>query len=151
MIIKQKRIRLNSIRKTNAIILVLILVGTMLLSGCTVRTITKEEKEVLEWYSKGDAFVNQGKYNEAIECYDKVLEIDPNHIIAWNNKGWALNELGRYSEAVACLDKALQLDPNLAVAWSNKGYALEKLGKYTEAQECYDKAKELNYKESANL
>ena len=29
------------------------------------------------WYDKGNAFANKGKYNEAIECYDKATEIDP--------------------------------------------------------------------------
>ncbi|MGB6590948.1 MAG: tetratricopeptide repeat protein [Candidatus Nitrosopolaris sp.] len=34
-----------------------------------------------------------GKYNEAVECHDKALEIDPNNDGAWNTKGLALYNL----------------------------------------------------------
>jgi len=46
------------------------------------------------------------KYEKAIECYDKVLKINPNDTEAWNNKGNALNKLGRYKEAVESKGKA---------------------------------------------
>ena len=36
------------------------------------------------------ALYNLGKYEEAIKCYDKAIEIDPNYADAWNNKGLAL-------------------------------------------------------------
>ena len=39
------------------------------------------------------------KFNEAIEAYDKAIEIDPKNLEAWNNKGIALNELNKYDEA----------------------------------------------------
>lgn len=32
-----------------------------------------------------------GKYDEAIEYYDKALQLDPNYILAWNNKQLDLN------------------------------------------------------------
>ena len=40
--------------------------------------------------NKGLALKNLGKYQEAIEWYDKALKIDPNDIYALNNKGLAL-------------------------------------------------------------
>ena len=36
----------------------------------------------------------QTKYNEAIECYDKILEGDPKCANAWYNKGNILSDLG---------------------------------------------------------
>ena len=32
------------------------------------------------------ALINQYRFNEAIECYDKALKINPNNVKAWNNK-----------------------------------------------------------------
>jgi tetratricopeptide (TPR) repeat protein len=43
--------------------------------------------------TKGLALNNLGKYNEAIEYYDKALQIDPKHADALYNKGLALNKL----------------------------------------------------------
>jgi len=69
-----------------------------------------------------------GKYGEAIECYDKALEIDPDEAGVWYNTGIILILLGRYEEAVECYDKALEINPELEIALKNKAEALEKLG-----------------------
>jgi len=63
-----------------------------------------------EWYDKGVAFGNLGKLQEAIDCYDRALEIDPRYAKALHNKAVALNKLGRHNEAVECLDKAKEID-----------------------------------------
>ncbi len=34
---------------------------------------------------------NLGKYQEAIDCFEKSLEINPNKANAWYNKGFSLN------------------------------------------------------------
>lgn len=105
----------------------LVLVGTLLVVGCSENTSmtnqTVEEKQEV---------ANAQEKNEAIE---------------WNGKGLALVKQDKYSEALECYDKAIALDPNLAIAWNDKGLILKALGRNIEAQECFDKAKELGYKE----
>jgi len=39
-----------------------------------------------DWIENGISFFNAGKYNEAIEYYDKALAIDPNNVSALKNK-----------------------------------------------------------------
>jgi len=56
------------------------------------------------------------RYTEALECYDEVLEINPQFALAWLNKGWALGALGRYTEALECYDEAIEIDPNYSEA-----------------------------------
>ena len=80
------------------------------------------------------------KYEKAIECYDKALEINPNYAEAWNNKGVALSKLRRYEEAIECFNRALKINQNDAEAWNNKGNVLDELGKYEEAVELKGKA-----------
>ena len=61
------------------------------------------------WNNKGTALNKLGKHTEAIECFDKVLEIDPKYVEAWNNKGISLYKLGKYYEAQKCLNRASKL------------------------------------------
>ena len=73
--------------------------------------------------AKAATLHNLGKYQEAIEWYDKALKIDRNNL-ALNNKGLALNNLGKYQEAIEWYDKVLEIDPNNVYALNNKGLAL---------------------------
>jgi tetratricopeptide (TPR) repeat protein len=59
---------------------------------------------------KGIALYNLGRYEEAIVCYDKLLEINPKDVDALYNKGVALSDLGRYGEAIVCYDKLLVIN-----------------------------------------
>jgi len=40
---------------------------------------------------EGIALLNQGNYEEAIKCFDKVIEFDPEYSSAWIFKSLALN------------------------------------------------------------
>lgn len=98
-------------------------------------------------YNKcGEVFRRSGRYNEAIPCYDKAIDLDPQLLEAWNNKGVTLSSMGRHLEALPCFDKAIELDPTSA--WSNKGAEYGSLGMYNDALECFDKALELNPKDA---
>jgi len=69
-------------------------------------------KDAEDWFNKGNALYKQGKYAEAIKCYDKAIESNPKHAEAWWSKGHALGNLGKEDEALKCLEKAVEVDPN---------------------------------------
>ena len=47
---------------------------------------------------KGNALYAQGKYDEAIRCYNEAIRIDPKSYDFWRIKGKALYMQGRYDE-----------------------------------------------------
>ena len=63
------------------------------------------------------------EHDEALECYNKALEIDPDYISAWNNKGYPLYGLDRYEAAIECYDTALEIDPGFGLAINNRAKA----------------------------
>lgn len=81
----------------------------------------EQPNSIQSWWEKGDALFVQGKYDEAVGCMDKVLEIDPNDATALANKGEALLYLGKYDEAIQSLDKAIKINPKNTDAWGTKG------------------------------
>ncbi|CAD8174781.1 unnamed protein product [Paramecium pentaurelia] len=116
-------------------------------------------KEAERLLNEGVALNNLNKYQDAIECYDKAISINPKYDKAWSNKGDALNNLNKYQDAIECLDKAISINPKFDSAWNNKGsalnnlnkyqdaiecFALHKLQKYTDAISCYDQALSIN-------
>ncbi len=62
-------------------------------------------------YENGIMLHNQGKFAEALECYDKALAIDPKSSVVLSNKGLTLHNQGKFAEALECYDKALAIDP----------------------------------------
>ncbi|MBU4138569.1 MAG: tetratricopeptide repeat protein, partial [Euryarchaeota archaeon] len=42
------------------------------------------------WVNKGNNLVESSMYAEAIQCYDKALEINPRSVEVLNNRGLAL-------------------------------------------------------------
>ncbi len=96
------------------------------------------------WIDRGNTYVEVGRYQDAIDAYDKAIEIDPYNADAWMSKAGALNCLGRYQDALDAVDKVIELDPNNAHAWTLKGALLNDLGRCQEALDALEKAIELN-------
>jgi tetratricopeptide (TPR) repeat protein len=96
------------------------------------------------WGNKGNTLVESSMYAEAIQCFDKALEINPKSAEIWNNKGLALARTGRFADAIKCYDKSLELKPGDGEVIYNKGVTLAQLGQTSEAITCYDKLLEMN-------
>ncbi len=99
----------------------------------------------LKLISRGASCCFLKKYQEALECSNKALELDQNvNLDGLSTKAWALNGLKRYDEALEWCNKALDLDKNNVWVLSNKAWALNGLKRYDEALECSNKAIDLD-------
>jgi Tfp pilus assembly protein PilF len=58
-------------------------------------------------YEKAYAHTQLYEFEEADECYDKILQIDPLHADSISDKGGTLCIKGKYREAMPLFDKAL--------------------------------------------
>jgi len=58
------------------------------------------------WGMKANTLLELRRYEEAVPCFDKVLEMRPNSM-AWYRKGLCCYHLGHHEEAIACFDKSL--------------------------------------------
>ena len=105
------------------------------------------------WLAKqGEKFFLENRYEEAINAYDKALQLQPSLAEVWNNRGVVLTKLQRYHEAIASYEQAIQLRSDYSDAWNNRGVALGKLKYYDAAVLSYDRAIQLkeNYLDAWN-
>ncbi len=94
---------------------------------------------------KALSLYKDGKYEEAIKYYDKILTGDKKNIDALNKKGECFSALKKYDEAIKCFEEALTIDKSSVLLWNNKGDALFEEKKYEEAMECFDKVLEIEH------
>lgn len=92
-------------------------------------------------HKKGVSLGQNGKYKEAIECFDKMLEINPQLTEAWNNKGITYMMLREYDKALECFSKALSINPKNIEAENNRTAALMQLQLKSEGIELGNKLK----------
>jgi tetratricopeptide (TPR) repeat protein len=101
--------------------------------------IAVSKKNWVAFYNLGSFLDDKGRFDEAIQQYQKALEIDPGNRDPLNNIGWDLAAKGKYAEAVPYFEQALKAQPGFFEAHYNLGKAYEKLGKIQEANEHYRK------------
>jgi tetratricopeptide (TPR) repeat protein len=101
---------------------------------------------VIKLAGKGMSYAFIKKYDEALECSNKALELNQGqyNFSAFTNKAVALNGLKKYDEALECSNKALEINPKNEWAWLVRGLVFNGLKKYDEALECSNKALELD-------
>ena len=76
-----------------------------------------QDYQALAWYNKGVMLLDGSE--EALKCFDKAVELDPEFVDAWLNKGYTLHHLGKREESIMCIRKVLELDPNNELALTN--------------------------------
>ena len=86
---------------------------------------------------KGNQLVQERKYQEALECYTKAIEIDSKDPILYSNRSLMYYNLKDYDNAIQDADVAISLKPNHSKAYLRKGNALEAKKQYYEALNTY--------------
>jgi tetratricopeptide (TPR) repeat protein len=80
------------------------------------------EQELSDWVKKGSDLETLGRYVDAIQAYDKAIELDSHasngQILVWCLKGEILmNNLHKFEEALQAFDEALKIDPKSSRYW----------------------------------
>ncbi|MBT28924.1 MAG: hypothetical protein CMO01_04610 [Thalassobius sp.] len=73
------------------------------------------------YIDKGFCLSRLGKHQQAIDAYNKALEVSPDNAIAYNYRGWSYFQLNDHEKALDDYRKALKLFPGLGTTISNLG------------------------------
>lgn len=90
--------------------------------------------------AKAQGLLKANKAQEAFNCLEEILKLDPNHAEAWVKKGSALERLRQDEGAVRCYDRAIELNPGFTLAYLLKGGVCNRLKRFDESVSCYEEA-----------
>ncbi len=62
------------------------------------------------------------RFEEALNCYDQALALQPNFGPAWFNRGWALERVGEKARAAEAYAKAIEINPDNVLAWASLAF-----------------------------
>jgi tetratricopeptide (TPR) repeat protein len=82
---------------------------------------------------------NQGRLEEAVRLYRRLLADDPRNAVTLINLGHALGAQRQFAPALAAYDQALALDANYVPLHFIRGDTLQALLRYDEALEAYNR------------
>ena len=94
--------------------------------------IDEAELNGLDFNRLGNAHLMVSDFDQALRCYDRAIELEPDEPSHRNNKGGALARLQRYDLALEMYDECLALEPDHATAKEAKQKLLIKLNQSEE-------------------
>lgn len=111
------------------------------ISGCTSlleggTNLSLAEKS-LAYAMRALAFSLEQKYAQALEDYDKAIDLRPNFDVALNNRAWALYKMQRYTEGMKDVEKSLKITPWSAHAFDTRAHLHQVAGRQREALSDY--------------
>jgi hypothetical protein len=98
-----------------------------------------------EHFEKGVAYGRSGNTDEAIQEYQKAIELDPQMSSALFNMGGVYARGKQWQEAASCYERVLDLNPKDAEAHFNLATAYGALQRPLEALDHYDQSQSMGY------
>ncbi len=93
------------------------------------------------WNNKGMKLRDKEKFNDAIKCFQRAVELDPHYNRAYVNMGEAYMK-GKHDtrSAKTCFEKAIEIDAKDPFAWHNMATVMDAIGDLKRAERACKRA-----------
>lgn len=88
----------------------------------------------------GNFFYDLGNIDQALQCHNHALKLNPNNLNSLNQIGLAHSNRGKDEEAIKYYKKSLSINDNIEASYDNLGNSLRNLRRYKEASDAYEKS-----------
>lgn len=102
--------------------------------SCFQRALMIQPNDADALFNRGNALIELGRINEAIEAYEQTAALGSEQPILFSNLGNARRELGQLEASLAAFQTALTLDPAVPGAHWNLSLTLLLQGNYSEGR-----------------
>ncbi|HID72270.1 MAG TPA: tetratricopeptide repeat protein, partial [Thermoplasmata archaeon] len=96
------------------------------------------------YFTRGEVYLKEGRYDDAVKDFDIVLGEEPEHYAALYNKGKAYLKMGKLEAAERFFRQAIEVDESLPFAWEGLAEISKHNGDKSSWQQYHTKAVELN-------
>jgi tetratricopeptide (TPR) repeat protein len=93
---------------------------------------------------RGAQAMERREMQQAIDCFTRAIEMDPNFAEAYNQRSIAHFLLDHSDEAVSDCQRTVELMPCHFGAWAGLGHCHANAGRFDEALKCYKQALAIN-------
>ncbi len=119
----------DSIRNKRTVVIIIALIA-VLVAGIVLYVTRVDRDAALRAQSKGDSFMRDRNYLEAIEAYSRAIRNDPSDPYARYNRGTAYMNYQKYDLAIKDFSHSLKLNPENTAGYLNRGYSHFMSGNY---------------------
>jgi anaphase-promoting complex subunit 3 len=96
------------------------------------------------WSAIGNSFSRQNEHEQAIKCFKRSTQLDPNFAYGYTLQGHELIQNEEFEKALEAYRSAIAVDGRHYNAWYGLGKVYEKMGKWTIAEQHYRTAARIN-------
>jgi len=106
----------------------------------------EEISEIEALFYEGSDLHGEGRGDEAMDCFDRCLAIDPDYADAILGKAMVHLSREEFDEAIALGKRLAEMDPDDVLAFTNLSMFYQRAGRIAEAEEAGAKARTLEWK-----
>jgi Flp pilus assembly protein TadD len=92
----------------------------------------------------GAALATQGRYSEALDQFNKALELEPTLLEPLFGRGMVYGSMGQWGKAEQEFRNGLAQDRSSVVGWKGLGVVMLRTGRYAQALEAFGYAQQLS-------
>lgn len=94
----------------------------------------------LIWIGLGDLYHQGGRFDDAVACYEKCLQLDQNNLAARSHLANVLISLQRFDEAEKILDGVIDRENDNPALWHNLGLSRYYQRRWSDALQAFERA-----------
>jgi len=92
-----------------------------------------DERFTSAYFAKARNLLLQGRYEEAVDCYNETVRMDGPQAVTYSYIGECYEKMEHYDQALVHYDRSIALDPNWVDAWIGRGVVKDMQGRHAEA------------------
>jgi tetratricopeptide (TPR) repeat protein len=109
-----------------------------------LQAIKKNPQDKKAYEGLGRLYLQEKKFEEAIETFEFLTKLDEAEDVYWSNLGLCYFSTKDYRKAIEVYEKSLNLNSHVSSRWLNLGLCFEAIGEYVKAVKAATSAIELD-------